>query len=264
MLPYPKIDPILIELGPVQVRWYGLMYVLAFFFSYLLVRFQLDRQKNPLLTREHLLDLYLYLVLGLLLGARLGYALFYNLREYIQEPWEILAVWHGGMSFHGGLLGVCLASWFYCQRRKVNFLRLWDLIIVTVPLGLGLGRLGNFINGELYGRITAVPWGMIFPQGGPWPRHPSQLYEALLEGGVLFAFLWRKKNVNLPPGRLGAYFLILYGAFRFSIEFFREPDPQLGYLGGLLTMGQILSLPMILAGLILAIYCREHQNGYFQ
>lgn len=251
MLPYPNIDPVLISVGPLQIRWYGLMYIMGFLFSYLLVQFQLARQKFPLLSKEQLLDLYFYLILGLILGARLGYCLFYNLTVYLQHPLEILAVWHGGMSFHGGLLGVLATSWVYCRKNKISLLDLGDLIIVTAPIGLGLGRLANFINGELYGRITTVPWGMVFPQGGPLPRHPSQLYEALLEGVVLFVLLWIKKDHKAFSGALIARFLILYGAFRILVEFFREPDVQVGYFWGLLTMGQILSILMILFGTFL-------------
>lgn len=248
MLPYPNINPVLIAFGPFQIRWYGLMYLLGAFFSYLLVRYQLARQKSPLLTKEQMLDLYFYLVLALILGARLGYILFYNFREYLQHPLEVVAVWHGGMSFHGGMVGVLLAGWWYCRKNKIAFLALGDLIVVSVPIGLGLGRLANFINGELYGRITSVPWGMVFPYGGPWPRHPSQLYEAILEGAVLFGLLWIWRNKKTFSGSIVARFLILYGAFRILVEFFREPDAQVGYLWGLITMGQLLSCLMILIG----------------
>jgi phosphatidylglycerol---prolipoprotein diacylglyceryl transferase len=251
MLPFPNIDPVLISFGPLQVRWYGLMYLFGFLFSYLLVKVQLARQKIPLLSSEQLLDLYFYLILGLILGARLGYVLFYNFKEYLQHPQEILAVWHGGMSFHGGLLGVMAGSWYFCKKNKIPLLRLGDLIVVAAPIGLGLGRLANFINGELYGRITTVPWGMVFPQGGPWPRHPSQLYEAFLEGGILFVLLWFKKDSKAKTGSLVARFLIFYGVFRIFIEFFREPDIQVGYFFGYVTEGQILSLLMIVAALIL-------------
>jgi phosphatidylglycerol:prolipoprotein diacylglycerol transferase len=257
MLPFPNIDPVLISIGPLQIRWYGLMYIMGFLASYLLVQFQLSRQKSPLLSKEQLLDLYFYLILGLILGARLGYCLFYNLRVYIQHPLEILAVWHGGMSFHGGLVGVLAASWIYCRKNKISLLDLGDLIIVTAPIGLGLGRLANFINGELYGRVTTVPWGMVFPQGGPLPRHPSQLYEAVLEGVVLFILLWTKKDHKPFSGALIARFLILYGAFRILVEFFRQPDVQVGYFLGLFTMGQILSTLMIVVGGLLVFTRRS-------
>jgi phosphatidylglycerol---prolipoprotein diacylglyceryl transferase len=254
MLSYPNIDPVLIAIGPFQIRWYGVMYLLGFIFSYLLVRYQLARQKTVLISRQQLLDLYFYLILALVLGARLGYVLFYNLREYLLRPWEMIAVWHGGMSFHGGLAGVLLVGWWYCRKKKAPFWALADLVMPTAPLGLGLGRLANFINGELFGRITSVPWGMVFPQGGPLPRHPSQLYEALFEGAVLFIILWIRKNRKKFQGELAADFLILYGLFRILVEFFREPDIQVGYLCGILTMGQLLSSLMILAGGLLFVF----------
>jgi phosphatidylglycerol---prolipoprotein diacylglyceryl transferase len=260
MLPYPHINPVLISIGPLQVRWYGLMYILGFVSSYLLVQYQLKRQKYPLLIKDQLLDLFFYLILGLILGARLGYILFYNLKAYLEHPLEILAVWHGGMSFHGGLLGVLAASWWYCRRNKISLLALGDLVIVTAPIGLGLGRLANFINGELFGRVTSVPWGMVFPQGGPLPRHPSQLYEAILEGGVLFLILWVGRERKSFTGALVARFLIFYGLFRIFIEFFREPDVQVGYLWGLITMGQLLSALMILSGIFLILTGRAKKN----
>lgn len=260
MVPYPNINPILISIGPLQIRWYGLMYIMGFLFSFLLVRFQLARQKTALLSRDQLLDLYFYLILGLILGARLGYVLFYNFKAYIENPLELLAVWHGGMSFHGGLIGVLVAAWWFCRKQSIALLALGDLIIVTAPIGLGLGRMANFINGELYGRITTAPWGMIFPQGGPLPRHPSQLYEALLEGVVLFIILWSGKNRKSYTGALVARFLIFYGLFRSLVELFREPDVQVGYLWGFLTMGQLLSLLMIFVGAALMIWGRKKGN----
>ncbi len=256
MLPYPNINPVLIAIGPFQVRWYGLMYLLGFIISYGLVRYQLVRRKTLSLTRDQLLDLYFLLILGLILGARLGYVLFYNLKDYLQHPWEVVAVWHGGMSFHGGMAGAFLAGWWFCRKNRVSLFSLGDLVITTAPIGLGLGRLANFINGELFGRVTSVPWGMIFPQGGPLPRHPSQLYEAILEGGVIFTILWVRKNKTAFRGELVADFLILYGLFRFLVEFFREPDAQIGYLWGFLTMGQLLSSLMILGGVLLCLILR--------
>jgi phosphatidylglycerol---prolipoprotein diacylglyceryl transferase len=260
MIPYPNIDPVLISIGPLQIRWYGLMYIMGFLFSYLLVRFQLNRQKEPLLSKDQVLDLYFYLILGLIIGARLGYVVFYNLKAYLNNPLELLAVWHGGMSFHGGFIGVLLAVWWFCRKNSISLLALGDLIIVTAPIGLGLGRLANFINGELYGRITTVSWGMVFPQAGPLPRHPSQLYEAFLEGLVLFVILWITRNAKSFPGALVARFLILYGLFRTLVEFFREPDAQLGYFFGFLTMGQLLSLFMILMGGVLIFGGRRNSE----
>jgi phosphatidylglycerol:prolipoprotein diacylglycerol transferase len=249
-----NIDPILLELGPIRVSWYGLMYVFGFIGSYLLVRYQL-KKKDFGITRVEIENLYFYLVLGLMIGARLGYILFYDLRTYLQDPLEMIAIWHGGMSFHGGLIGVLLVGILFSYKNKKSFWRLSDLLIVTAPIGLGLGRIGNFINGELYGRVTTLPWGMIFPKGGPLPRHPSQLYESALEGGVLFVILWfLKDNKRIPTGGLLALFLFLYGAFRFFVEFFREPDAHLGFILGPFTMGQILCSFMILGGMGLFLY----------
>jgi phosphatidylglycerol:prolipoprotein diacylglycerol transferase len=250
------INPILVELGPIRVSWYGLMYVLGFFASYLLVRYQM-RKKDFGLSKIDVENLYFYLIIGLIAGARLGYVLFYDLKMYLGDPLEIFALWHGGMSFHGGLIGVLTAGILFSWKNKKSFWKIADLIIVTVPIGLGLGRIGNFINGELYGRVTRVPWGMIFPRGGPLPRHPSQLYESALEGGVLFLVLWLIKNRPHPDGGLLAVFLCLYGLFRFFVEFFREPDPQLGLILGPFTMGQVLSSFMIVGSILLFVYLKR-------
>jgi phosphatidylglycerol:prolipoprotein diacylglycerol transferase len=254
-----NIDPILVELGPIRVSWYGLMYIFGFFASYLLVRYQMKR-KNFEISKQEAENLYFYLIIGLMAGARLGYVLFYDLKMYLKEPFEILAIWHGGMSFHGGLMGVLIVGILFCWKNKKSFWKIADLIIVTVPIGLGLGRIGNFINGELYGRVTQIPWGMIFPKGGPLPRHPSQLYESALEGGVLFLILWLIKDKKLPTGGLLALFLCLYGLFRFFVEFFREPDVQLGYVLGPFTMGQVLSAFMVVGGIFLMIYLRLYST----
>jgi phosphatidylglycerol:prolipoprotein diacylglycerol transferase len=176
---------------------------------------------------------------------------------YLADPLEVFAIWHGGMSFHGGLIGVLIVGILFSWKNKKSFWKITDLFIVTAPIGLGLGRIGNFINGELYGRVTQVPWGMIFPKGGPLPRHPSQLYESALEGGVLFLILWFLKGRKLPNGGLLAAFLFLYGVFRFFVELFREPDPQLGFILGPFTMGQTLSAFMIFGGIILLLYLRR-------
>jgi phosphatidylglycerol:prolipoprotein diacylglycerol transferase len=255
-----NINPVLIKLGPFQVGWYGLMYVFGFIAAYLLVRYQM-KKKQLGISREEVENLFIYLMLGLIIGGRLGYVLFYDLPLYLQDPLEIFAVWHGGMSFHGGLLGVLIVGIVFSWRHKKSFWRIADLFIVTAPIGLGLGRIGNFINGELYGRVTSVPWGMIFPKGGPLPRHPSQLYESALEGGLLFVILWILKDKKLPSGGLLAIFLFLYGIFRFFVEFFREPDPQLGFILGPLTMGQLLSSLMIISGICLFLYLwRKERN----
>jgi len=248
-----NIDPILVQLGPIRVSWYGFMYVLGFFASYLLVRYQM-KKKDFGISRLDVEDLYFYLILGLIIGARLGYVFFYDLRMYLEDPLEIFAIWHGGMSFHGGLMGLLIVGIFFSWRNKRSFWKIADLLIVTAPIGLGLGRIGNFINGELYGRVTSVPWGMIFSKGGPLPRHPSQLYESALEGGLLFVILWFLKDKKLPTGGLLAVFLFLYGTFRFFVEFFREPDPQLGFILGPFTMGQVLCALMMAAGILLMAY----------
>jgi phosphatidylglycerol:prolipoprotein diacylglycerol transferase len=256
-----KIDlnPILVEVGPIRVTWYGMMYVFGFIISYLLVRYQVKKRDFGI-SLEEVGDLYFYLILGLIVGARLGYVFFYNLGLYLSNPLEIFALWHGGMSFHGGLIGILIAASLFCWKNKKSFWKLADLFVVTAPIGLGLGRIGNFINGELYGRVTDVPWGMIFPKGGPLPRHPSQLYESGLEGGALFLILWLVRNKKLSTGGLLALFLILYGVFRFGIEFFREPDVQLGLVLGPFSMGQVLCLFMIAAGILLMIYLRRRST----
>jgi phosphatidylglycerol:prolipoprotein diacylglycerol transferase len=269
MIAYPHINPEIVRIGPVAIRWYGFMYAAGFASSYVLVRYQLKKMKQGPQSGgkakgkkdsakeipDIFLDaIYTYLVVGLILGARLGYILFYDLSNYIKNPVEIIAVWHGGMSFHGGMIGSLLAGYLCCRKYRVDFWKAADLIIVTAPIGLGLGRLGNFINGELFGRVTNVPWAMVFPEGGPLPRHPSQLYEFLLEGVLLFIILWLLKNRKHMPGTMTATFLMLYGLFRFIVEFFRQPDVQLGFIMGPFTMGQILSVLTILGGILLYFY----------
>jgi phosphatidylglycerol:prolipoprotein diacylglycerol transferase len=252
-----NINPILVELGPIRVTWYGLMYVFGFFASYLLVRYQMKR-KDFGVSKLEVENLYFYLILGLVIGARLGYVLFYDIKMYLKDPLEIFAIWHGGMSFHGGLIGVLIVGILFSWKNKKSFWKIADLFIVTAPIGLGLGRIGNFINGELYGRVTQVPWAMIFPTDHDHlPRHPSQLYESALEGGVLFLILWFLKDKKLPTGGLLAIFLSLYGLFRFFVELFREPDPQLGFILGPFTMGQTLSAFMIIGGIILFLYLKR-------
>ncbi len=250
-----KVDfnPIMIDLGLIKVSWYGMMYVLGFIASYLLVRYQMKRKEFGV-TRIEIENLYFYLIIGLMVGARLGYVLFYDLKMYLSDPLEIFAIWKGGMSFHGGLIGVLIVGILFSWKNKKSFWKITDLIIVTAPIGLGLGRIGNFINGELYGRVTQVPWGMIFPRGGPLPRHPSQLYESALEGGALFVILWFLKDKRIPTGGLLACFLFFYGCFRFVVEFFREPDAHIGFIIGPFTLGQVFSSIMIAGGAILYLY----------
>jgi len=256
MISYPKIDPEIVRIGPFAVRWYGVMYLIGFAFSYLLVNYQI-KKKGLQISRDTVVSLYSYVVLGLMVGARLGYVLFYDLPTYVKHPLEIFAVWHGGMSFHGGLIGSVIAGIFFCKKSGLDSWQMADMVMVTAPIGLALGRLGNFINGELYGRVANVPWAMVFPSGGPLPRHPSQLYELFLEGVLLFILLWLFKDRGFRSGVLSSLFLIFYGIFRFLVEFFREPDAQLGFFLGSFTMGQLLSASMVLIGVLLFFFRRN-------
>jgi len=266
MLEYPTINPVLLSLGPLQIRWYGLMYVIGFSAAYQLVVYQAKKFGWTRMLQQ-IDNLNLALIIGLILGGRLGYVFFYNPTYYFAHPLEIPATWSGGMSFHGGCLGALLAGFFFCRRNELNFWKAADLFAVTVPIGLFFGRLGNFINGELYGRITDVPWGMVFPDGGPLPRHPSQLYEAVFEGLVLFLLLWtlKAKPWKQPSsslwqhGTLLALFLVAYGFFRFLVEFVREPDPQIGFVFLRFSMGQLLCLLMIGVGGALWLWRKSAQ-----
>lgn len=253
---FPTIDPVLVELGPFVIRWYALAYISGLVLGWLYMRWLVQRSGWQL-TVVDLDDLLLYVTLGVVLGGRLGYVLFYRPEFYLNHPEEILAVWQGGMSFHGGLIGVLAAMALFAYRRNIHFLDLGDPVAAAVPIGLFFGRIANFINAELFGRESDVPWAMVFPYGGDNPRHPSQLYEAALEGLVLFLILfWFARQPRDPAhrGRIGGLFLIGYGLARSFVELFREPDDHLGYLlNGSVTMGQILSLPMIVIGLILLI-----------
>ncbi len=243
------------------MRWYGTMYVLGFILGLLIMK-RMAKEDDGTLSSQDVEDLLFYLIFGVLLGGRLGYVLFYNLPYYLHHPAEVLAFWHGGMSFHGGLIGTVLAGALFARRRGVSLWRIADYAAVATPPGLGLGRIGNFINGELFGRVTTVPWAMVFPGGGPLPRHPSQLYEAVLEGPVLFLLLWLLRKRDLPRGGLLAAFIVGYGAIRFFVEFFREPDPQLGFVLGPFTMGQVLSFFMVACGVLLFLYLsRELPDG---
>lgn len=254
MLQYPQFDPIALSIGPLAIHWYGLMYLLAFALVYGLGRYRLKRDPAAIMTPKGLEDLIFYSVLGVVLGGRLGYVLFYKPDYYLQHPLEIAYLWQGGMSFHGGLIGVILVMLLFARKKGLPFLAVSDFIAPLIPLGLGAGRLGNFINGELWGRPTDVPWAMVFPQSGDGlARHPSQLYELGLEGLLLFAVLWWYSSKPRPLGRVSALFLMGYGALRFAVEFTREPDNFLGLLAGGMSMGQWLSVPMFLAGLLLFV-----------
>lgn len=250
MLKFPQIDPVLIHLGPVSVHWYGIAYVVG-----LLVGWQyavwLAKRFTPTITKAQIDDFMMWALAGIIIGGRLGHILFFELDRYLANPLEIFMTWKGGMSFHGGMLGVVIAIILYCRKINLPILRFGDILAAIAPIGLFLGRLANFINGELYGRVTDVSWGMLFPHGGPLPRHPSQLYEAALEGLLLLIILhisWRTAAIRDVPGRVTGLFLLGYGLARTLVEFVREPDAMHVILGMDLTTGQLLSLPMIVVG----------------
>ncbi|MBU1248479.1 MAG: prolipoprotein diacylglyceryl transferase [Proteobacteria bacterium] len=265
MIILPEIDPVAIalgpfslgslSLGPLEVRWYGLAYAVGFILAWWLGRVIARREHSPL-TPEDMDDLITWLILGLILGGRLGYALFYNAEHYLAHPFDIIKTWQGGMSFHGGLLGVLGAGWLYGRKKGIAFLDIGDILAPLASPGLFFGRLGNFVNGELWGRPTDGPYGVLFPQAaaGGVPRHASQLYEATLEGLVLFVLVWMYARTPRATGRVGGLFLTGYGAFRFLVEFARQPDTQLGFIAlDWMTMGQLLCVPMVIFGLWLLL-----------
>lgn len=251
MLTYPDIDPVAISLGPIQIHWYGLAYLVGFLAAWWLAKRRIDRVG---LTPAQLSDLTFYAALGVVLGGRLGSALFYHFDRVLADPLWLLRVWDGGMAFHGGFIGVAVAVLLFARKHRIPLWQLGDFVAPMTPIGLGLGRLGNFVNGELWGRVTDVSWGMVFPGAGPDPRHPSQLYQFALEGVVLFVLLWWFSSRPRPAGSVSGLFLVGYGLMRFLVEFTREPDAHLGLLLGGLSMGQLLSVPMILAGAALMIW----------
>jgi phosphatidylglycerol:prolipoprotein diacylglycerol transferase len=259
MLIHPGFDPVAIHLGPISVHWYGLMYLVGFMLFLWLGRRRLVALNRPGWDSRMLDDLLFYGVLGVVLGGRLGEVLFYRPGYYFSHPFEIMAVWNGGMSFHGGFLGVLIAMAFFARKNKFNWLTLMDFIAPLVPLGLGAGRIGNFINGELWGRPTDLPWGMVFPNVDNLPRHPSQLYEFALEGVALFTILWFFSAKPRPTGAVSGLFLIGYGSFRFIGEFARNPDDGIfGLMTFGISMGQWLSLPMILAGIAMMAWAYKN------
>ena len=261
MLIHPQFDPIALAIGPLAIRWYGLMYLLAFTLLIVLGRIRIKQQPNADWDAKRLDDVLFYGVLGVVLGGRLGYVLFYKLSYYLAHPIEIFYVWEGGMSFHGGFIGVAFALWLFARRGKQSWLAVTDFIAPLVPLGLGAGRIGNFINGELWGRPTDLPWGMVFPHVDLVPRHPSQLYEFGLEGLALFILVWFYSARPRPVGAVSGLFLVGYGTFRFIVEFSREPDDFLGLLSMGLSMGQWLSLPMMVAGVVLMVWAYRKKSG---
>lgn len=264
LLPFPNINPVLIELGPFAIRWYALAYVAGLLIGWWMAKRLCERPalwggRAPI-PPEAFDDAVVWIAFGVILGGRIGYVLFYNFAYYIENPLQALTVWHGGMAFHGGFLGSILAMYLFCRRRGLSFVSMLDIAAAVAPIGLFFGRLANFINGELWGRPTDVPWAFVFPHGGPEPRHPSQLYEAGLEGLAIFIILQLAicAGALTRPGTVAGSFVFLYGCARIFVEFFREPDPQLGYLaGGWLTMGMLLSLPMLALGLWLIARARR-------
>lgn len=253
-IPYPQIDPVIFSIGPLSLRWYGLMYLLGFLFARWLAVKRANRP-NSGWTVNQVDDLLFNGFLGVFLGGRIGYVLFYQFELFRHDPFYLFKVWEGGMSFHGGLIGVMIAMWLTSRKQQRLFFATADFVAPLIPFGLGIGRLGNFINDELWGRVTDVPWAVLFPSGGYIPRHPSQLYEAFLEGIVLFTILNLYIRKPRPLGSVSGMFLLFYGLFRFLVEFFREPDPQLGlYFGQEISMGQILSTPMIIIGAMMIWY----------
>jgi phosphatidylglycerol:prolipoprotein diacylglycerol transferase len=243
------ISPVIFSVGPLEVRWYGLMYVIGFIIAGQL--FNILSKEGFLRLNKKQIDNYIayYLIIGMFLGARIAYVFIYNWDYYSQHMDEILAVWKGGLSFHGAVAGLCLGTWIFARKHKLHFLEVTDSLAAAGTQGLFFGRMGNFINGELYGRVTDSPFGMVFKNGGPYPRHPSQLYEGILEGIILFLILWFMRKKVKIHGMISTVFMVGYGAFRYFVEFFREADAQLGYyFGGTTTMGQILCFIMILLG----------------
>ena len=250
---YHNINPVLFGIGPFQVRYYGLFYALGFVTGYFLIAYLAKRKALPL-TNDDVADFLLYEVIGIVLGARLAYVFVYNFAFYLKNPFEIVAVWHGGLSFHGGLIGGVIALFMYCKRKKIEFYDIADIAVIPLALGLALGRIGNFINGELYGRLTSVSWCIDYsknqyiadvPEGC---RHPSQIY-ASIKNITIFTILWFIKDKKLPKGFMFWSFVTLYGLFRTIVEFFRQPDEQIGFIFSYLSMGQLLSIPMFLIGL---------------
>lgn len=255
-MPYPDIDPIIFQIGPFALRWYALAYIAGLMLGWFYLRY-LCKKYNLGISVDHIDDYLFWATLGVIVGGRLGYVLFYQFDYYVANPLTVLQVWKGGMSFHGGFMGVVIATIYFARKNGLSVLQLSDLVALAAPIGLFFGRIANFINGELIGRVADMPWGVIFPNGGELPRHPSQLYEAALEGLLLFVLLsslFRLTEIRDYKGSLTGIFLIGYGVSRTFAEFFRQPDAHLGFLLGGMTMGQWLSVPMILAGLFFIIW----------
>ncbi len=254
-LAFPEISPIIFSIGPIAIRWYSMAYLTGILFAWLMISKDVKKYKLSF-TRENIEDIIFYVTLGIILGGRVGYMLVYGTDLLIHNPLSIFAIWNGGMSFHGGIIGVIIALFILSKKMKKQFLSLTDMVCVYVPVGICLGRLANFVNGELWGRPSEVAWAIRFPAGGYVPRHPSQIYESLTEGLLLFIilfFCWKVQKIRIRTGLESGIFLCFYGVFRFFMEFFREPDIQIGYIFKYITMGQILSLPFVLCGIYLIV-----------
>jgi len=255
------IDPVAIDFGFIQIHWYGLMYVFGFLGGYALAIYRIGRGLFPI-NREQMADLLTWIALGVILGGRSGYMIFYQPARLLDEPLSLFFIWEGGMAFHGGLIGVIALTWVFARRHRVAPLALGDALAPLIPIGLGLGRLGNFIGGELWGRPTDMHWGMVFPRADALSRHPSQLYQFALEGIVLFVILWMFSAKSRPSGQVTGLFLLGYGVFRFAVEFVREPDAHLGFIWlSWMTMGQLLSIPMIAVGIWLLMLRKGPLNA---
>ncbi len=256
-LTYPDVSPIMFEIGPLAIRWYSMAYLAGILAGWWWA-IRAVKKYDLRMTVQNVEDLVFYVTVGIIAGGRLGYVVFYG-EGMFRENWlEIFAIWKGGMSFHGGVIGVAAAVYLFSRKVRVPFLRVMDLVVLPAPIGLFLGRLANFVNDELWGRVTDVPWAVRFPNGGYLPRHPSQLYEAFFEGIVMFVvlnLLWRLPKVRESSGVVSGMFVLLYGVFRISMEQFREPDAQLGFLFGSFTMGQLLSAPLIVVGAVVVVWC---------
>jgi len=261
-IPYPYIDPVAVAVGPFAVRWYALAYIVGLLTGWRYCLLLADRPPR-LVSRQQLDDFLAWATLGVVLGGRLGYVLFYNFDQYLKHPVEALYLWHGGMAFHGGAIGVTVAILWYTRKHSIPVFAFADIIVEAMPIGLFFGRIANFINGELFGRVSDVPWAMVFPNGGPAPRHPSQLYEAACEGILLFLLLFAAERLGWRrrPGMVSGLFLVGYAVARMSGELFRQPDPQLGFLFFVgdfgVTMGQLLSIPVLLAGIVMVVWVRR-------
>lgn len=259
---YPDISPVIFSIGPLVIRWYSLAYLAGILISWFLIARNIKKYNLPL-SKKDLEDLVFYATLGIILGGRFGYMIFYGHDMFMENPLEIFAIWHGGMSFHGGIAGVIAALYFGAKKIGYRFLSITDLASLYVPIGIFFGRIANFVNDELWGRVTTVPWAVRFPSGGYLPRHPSQLYEAAMEGVIMFIILnllWRLRFVRQHTGFISGMFLSLYGLFRISMEQFREPDRQLGFIWNHITMGQLLSLPFFALGLYLIYRAISRQD----